>query len=317
VPAFLASFQHTPITELGKVTNEQNMVVTDSGDAVLDISIATLEKTWRGEIAPNQQPATSNQQLRNNQQPIINNQLPMGKGSPKVLILHANGTNRDRDAALACEMAGGVPEIVHMNQLLSGERNMLDYGMLVVPGGFSYGDDLGAGVIWSTQLGDDLMRFVASGRPTLGICNGFQALVKAGAFGLETATGQRSVTLTYNEQGQFECRWVYLEPNPNSPSLFTRGLVEPIYCPIAHGEGRFMGEVADELVALRYMGEGYPFNPNGSVGGIAGISNPAGNVLGLMPHPEDHIFGWQHPRRHRGESGMLGLRLFENGVKNA
>ena len=134
----------------------------------------------------------------------------------------------------------------------------------------------------------------------------------------------RKVTLTYNQRDHFECRWVYLEPNPNSASLFIKDLKDPIYCPVAHGEGRFLGAIDESLVALRYMSPeakgllpmAYPFNPNGSVDSIAGITNAAGNVLGLMPHPEDHIFPWQHPRNTRGESGLLGLRLFENGVKN-
>jgi phosphoribosylformylglycinamidine synthase len=239
---------------------------------------------------------------------------------------------------LACRTAGGEPEIVHVNQLLSGERNLADYHMLVVPGGFSYGDDLGAGTLWALDLQhrfeEELARFVDSGRPVLGICNGFQALVKSGLLpgtgfnsnGVET---HRRVTLAPNESGRFECRWVYLRPNPESNCLFTQGLEELIYCPVAHGEGRVA--VADErtaeslqakgLIALTYVGTdwrtaAYPVNPNGSVLNIAGLCNPAGNVLGLMPHPENHIFPWQHPRQHRGEQGMVGLRLFENGIRS-
>ncbi|KAA3662802.1 MAG: phosphoribosylformylglycinamidine synthase subunit PurQ, partial [Chloroflexi bacterium] len=250
--------------------------------------------------------------------------------------------------ALACELAGGEPEIVHINQLLKGERRFRDYHMLVIPGGFSYGDDLGAGVLWGMDLRERfegrLQQFVENGRPVLGICNGFQVLVKSGL--LQTgvsnqlsAISQRPITLTYNESEQFECRWVYLEPNPNSACLFTQGMNEPIYCPVAHGEGRF--SVQDEIVAemlqtdnlipLQYTNSplhqsqihnqqstvGYPANPNGSVLDIAALSNPAGNVMGLMPHPENHIFPWQHPRTHRGEAGMDGLRLFANGIKHA
>ncbi|MEZ4518629.1 MAG: phosphoribosylformylglycinamidine synthase I [Chloroflexota bacterium] len=251
------------------------------------------------------------------------------------MILHANGTNRDRDAAMACDLAGGDPEIVHLNQLRSGERNLLDYHMLVVPGGFSYGDDLGAGVLWAVDLGqrgeatlgDALARFVQEGRPVLGICNGFQTLVKAGLLPGDH-DGPRPVTLTHNASGHFECRWVYLEPNPNSPSLFTKGLTSGILCPVAHGEGRLLARdkatldrlEADNLITLTYSTldsslATYPANPNGSALNIAGLSNAAGNVLGLMPHPENHIFPWQHPRAHRGETGLMGLRLFENGVR--
>jgi len=166
----------------------------------------------------------------------------------------------------------------------------------------------------------------------LGICNGFQVLVKSGLLpGMATKTnGQRPVTLVANHSAHFECRWVYLQPNPNSPSLFTEGLIEPIYCPVAHGEGRLAvtnNEVLttlqiNNLNALTYVNANgstadYPFNPNGSVGNIAGLCNPAGNIMGLMPHPEDHVFPWQHPHWHRGESGLDGLRLFKNGVKRA
>ncbi|MBZ0304243.1 MAG: phosphoribosylformylglycinamidine synthase I [Anaerolineae bacterium] len=258
------------------------------------------------------------------------------KQPPRVLILHANGTNRDREAALACELAGGVPEILHVNQILSGEKHLLDYHMLVIPGGFSYGDDLGAGALWALDLhnrfSDAVRQFVESGRPVLGICNGFQALVKAGLLpGADFLNGgSRAVTLTHNEKHRFECRWVYLKPNPANRSLFIDGLDEWIYCPVAHGEGRMAARdqaaldalEAEGLIALSYVeADGspaaYPGNPNGSALGIAGLTNRAGNVMGLMPHPEDHIFPWQHPRWHRGDGGLSGLRLFENAIQNA
>jgi phosphoribosylformylglycinamidine synthase len=250
------------------------------------------------------------------------------------MIVHAKGSNRDHEAKLACEMAGGEAEIVHINQLAAGERQILDYQMLILPGGFSYGDDLGAGVLWAQDLRqrfiDQIQGFVEAGRPVLGICNGFQALVKSGLLPGGDFSLEPSVTLTYNESGHFECRWVYLKPNPQSPSLFTDGLTELIYCPVAHGEGRLL--TCDEattqalwdqgLVTLSYVdatgsGAAYPANPNGSVAGIASLCNPAGNVMGLMPHPEDHIFSWQHPRWHRGEFGLLGLSLIQNGIRHA
>ncbi|HEY3341799.1 MAG TPA: phosphoribosylformylglycinamidine synthase I, partial [Anaerolineae bacterium] len=245
------------------------------------------------------------------------------------------GTNRDRDAALACELAGGDPEIVHLNQLIAHERNLLNYAMLVVPGGFSYGDDLGAGTLWALdlrhRLGDSVSRFVADGRPVLGICNGFQALVKSGLLpgDVEGIEKSHSVTLAPNARGLFECRWVYMRPEPNNRCVFTAGLDELIYCPVAHGEGRIAARDATALstlqakgyVALSYVEEDhatmhYPANPNGSSLGIAGLTNAQGNVLGLMPHPENHIFAWQHPRRARGEQGMTGLRLFQNGIQH-
>jgi phosphoribosylformylglycinamidine synthase len=249
---------------------------------------------------------------------------------PKILILHASGINRDREAAWACSLAGGAPEIAHINQLHGAEatHRLADYQMLIVAGGFSYGDALGAGkrlaLDLRLDLGDDLAVFVEKGKPILGICNGFQALVKANLlpnYEDSAETGERfnPATLTHNERGQFECRWVTLLPNQNSACIFTRHLAEPIYCPVAHGEGRFASRVdlPNPQIALRYAGEEYPANPNGSVGNIAGVCNPAGTVLGLMPHPEDHIVFWQHPRWTRGERGCLGLPLFEAGIRYA
>lgn len=256
---------------------------------------------------------------------------------PPILILHATGTNRDREAAWACELAGGAPEIVHVNQLTAGERHLADYRMLVLPGGFSFGDDLGAGKLWAValryRLGAALDAFVAAGRPVLGICNGFQTLIKAGLLpGLAADDADaRQATLTRNDSAQFECRWVHLQPQTASPCVFTAGLTEPICCPVAHGEGKFITRdaatlaalEAQGLVALRYRrGDGqqpvgYPANPNGSQADIAGICNPAGTVFGLMPHPEDHIWPGQHPQAARGDTGNLGLPLFVNGVRYA
>jgi phosphoribosylformylglycinamidine synthase len=211
--------------------------------------------------------------------------------------------------------------------------------MLVLPGGFSYGDDLGAGKLWATDLRyalrDQVQPFIQAGRPVIGICNGFQALVKSGWLpgplpGVEASANGALATLTRNASNHFECRWVWLEPDPGSPCVFTKELAERIYCPVAHGEGRFvpLGEAVLDalerrgLVAVRYVTAdgspvGYPDNPNGSVADIAGICNASGTVLGLMPHPEDHILPEQHPRWARGEQGNLGLALFENGIRYA
>ena len=322
---FESALAGIPFARIGQVSRSGRLVVTGQTDAiVINADIARLEQAWRGAIAP--QPASVKQ--RASDAPRLT--APNVSSGKRVLILHANGSNRDHDAALAVELAGGLPEIAHVNQLRAGARTLADYHMLILPGGFSYGDDLGAGVLWALdlrqRLGESLRAFIAAGRPVLGICNGFQALMKAGFFEAEPPqNGERAITLTYNARGHFECRWVMLEPELDSVSVFTHGLREPIYCPIAHGEGRLMtrdddtmrGLVSRGMIALRYLGDGYPHNPNGSAGGIAGLSNAQGNVLGLMPHPENHIFPWQHPRWHRGEAGLGGLSLFANGLRNA
>ncbi len=256
---------------------------------------------------------------------------------PRALVLHATGTNRDHEAALAFELAGAQPELVHLNQLRSGVKRWEDYQILVLPGGFTYADALGAGKLLALDLtvyfADEVARFVSSGKPVIGICNGFQALVKAGLLPFPSALDQRgnAATLTFNASGHFECRWVTLAP-ASQLCIWTRGLSDTIYCPVAHGEGNFVprdAEVLDRLalcdqIALRYArpdgrpADGaYPFNPNGSRGDVAGVCNAAGNVLGLMPHPEDHLKPYQHPRWTRGESGQAGLALFANGVRYA
>ncbi len=247
-----------------------------------------------------------------------------------VLVLRAPGTNRGRSAARAVQLAGGRPELVTTKALIHGDVRLDDYRMLVLPGGFSYGDDLGAGRAWAALLrahvSTQLQAFVDSGRPVLGICNGFQALIHLGLVGDDL--GERGATLTDNARGHFECRWVTLNAAPESRCVFTADL-EPIECPVAHGEGRvvFSNPATHERfsaagrIALRYApspsSDGYPGNPNGSTDHIAGLCNAAGNVLGLMPHPEDHVTATQHPRRHREAARGLGLALFEAGLRYA
>lgn len=267
---------------------------------------------------------------------------------PKALILHATGTNRDLDAAQALELAGAQAEIVHLNQLRQKERSLADYQLLILPGGFSYADALSAGRLLALDLtvyfADEVRIFVESGKPVIGICNGFQALVKSGILpGSEPVPGTGKgrmasealqTTLTFNASGHFECRWVTIKP-ASQTCIWTHGLAELIYCPVAHGEGRFVpaGELEsvnpivvglqeNDQIALLYTfadgspaGVHYPENPNGSYRDIAGVCNLQGNVLGLMPHPENHIFGFQHPRWGRGETGNTGLPLFMNGVR--
>ena len=261
-----------------------------------------------------------------------------------VLILHATGTNRDAEAARACELAGASPQIVHINQLRAGARRFSEFGMLILPGGFSYGDALGAGVRQALDLRvffhDELKEFIETGKPVLGICNGFQTLVKAGFLPGSTddsechsdepqSIGQRRVTLTHNARARFECRWVHLAVEPRAKANCLAHIEGPVFCPVAHGEGNFQvsnDEALDRLekeglVAFRYVDANglpargrYPINPNGSVADIAGICNRAGNVIGLMPHPEDHIDPIQSPL---GGSMGLGLSVFRAMIGSA
>jgi len=252
---------------------------------------------------------------------------------PSVLILQATGTNRDGDAAYAVELAGGHPVVLHVNELREDPHILHEHQMLVLPGGFSYGDALGAGRLLATDLRwlfqDEMAAFVEAGKPVIGICNGFQALVKSGWLPGPPG-GRAKATLTRNMSNRFECRWVWLTPDPDSSCVFTQGLTERITCPVAHGEGRFVPRNEAVLAQLRASHQiaviytkadgsaaAYPDNPNGSTADIAGVCNADGTVFGLMPHPEDHIFPEQHPRHTRGESGNLGLALFEQGIRYA
>lgn len=253
---------------------------------------------------------------------------------PRVLILHANGTNRDVDLAQGFMLAGADTSIKTLYELTCEPFNFESYQLIALAGGFSYADTLGAGKLWAIelkhhfekQLGD----FIATGKPVIGICNGFQTLVKAG-FLPNTGSQNQEATLTFNKNGHFECRWVTLVAS-SSTCLWTRNLKEPIYCPVAHKEGQLVMNSIDDVhsleshqqIALRYAFEDgtpaqgvYPFNPNGSINDVAGICNQAGNVLGMMPHPENHIFDYQHPRWTRGEKGQLGLALLQLGVEYA
>jgi len=253
---------------------------------------------------------------------------------PKALVLLAYGTNRDHDVAEALTLSGAEPKIVPLNALREGMKYWSDFQMLVLPGGFSYADALGAGKLLAIDMqayfADEIRKFVEAGKPVIGICNGFQALVKSGILlrnrDARMENNDSVATLTFNASGHFECRWVTLKP-VSQTCIWTSGLTDLIECPIAHGEGNFQAinhTPLSDQVALIYArpdgspaGGDYPDNPNGSVLDIAGLTNSRGNVLGLMPHPENHIHPWQHPQRRRGVVRGSGLSLFKNGVKYA
>jgi phosphoribosylformylglycinamidine synthase len=260
---------------------------------------------------------------------------------PKAIVLQAHGSNRDLDVIEALNLAGSDVIGTPLNELRMNKTLLSKFQLLVVPGGFSYADALGAGKLLALDLAsyfaDEISAFVESGKPVLGICNGFQALVKAGILpGDYLASGEmgskgEGATLTFNAQGHFECRWVTLKP-VSQKCIWTQGLEELIECPIAHGEGNFQTSdlfplltfLNHDQIALIYVrtdgspanGE-YPINPNGSIYDIAGICNSQGNILGLMPHPENHIHSYQHPQWTRAINHHSGLALFRNGVKYA
>jgi phosphoribosylformylglycinamidine synthase I len=240
----------------------------------------------------------------------------------RALILRTAGTNCDEETARAFELAGATTERLHVAALIRRERRLGEFDILVFPGGFSYGDDLGAGTVLAarlrSRLADDVAEFVASGRLVLGICNGFQVLVRLGI--LPGGGGPKIASLVENTSGRFEDRWVRLRvASPRSPFLsFARSAPSPtiVRCPVAHREGRFFvpeREIVEELraqgqIALTYAAPSgsedaapedargaYPANPNGSIADIAGITNLAGNVLGLMPHPERFVHALQDP----------------------
>ena len=237
----------------------------------------------------------------------------------RALVVAAPGTNRDVDVSFALELAGASPKRVTPAQLEHDATLLRDAQVLVFAGGFSYGDNTGAGRLFAldvdTHAGDAVRTFIGAGKPVIGICNGFQALVRAGLL----PGGTTKAALGHNDYGVFDCRWVELAP-VSKKCVWTRELTENITCPIAHGEGRFTcsdATLADlrahDSIALTYAGK----NPNGSVADIAGICDPSGVVLGLMPHPENHVIARQNPLRIRGESRGLGLDLFRSGVRHA
>ncbi|HLI09040.1 MAG TPA: phosphoribosylformylglycinamidine cyclo-ligase [Ktedonobacteraceae bacterium] len=256
----------------------------------------------------------------------------------RALVLRAPGINCDRETAHACRLAGFATDLLHINQLVGEPQRLLDYAFLVIPGGFSYGDDLGAGTLLAKHLtlylGPQLQRFIDEGRPVLGICNGFQVLVRAGLLpGKVDNEATSRASLTNNASARFECRWVRLAPQ-QSVCVFTRNINTLIELPVAHGEGQFVLEDEAQLARLRRSGQialtyasrsdensedvPYPDNPNGSPGNIAGICNAQGNVFGLMPHPERYVHPFQHPLRRAAPDGHGdGLQIFKNAYTYA
>ena len=257
---------------------------------------------------------------------------------PRVLVLTGYGINCERETAHAFNLPciGGDAELVHVSDLIAQPQQLDPFHILALPGGFAFGDDISAGIVLAAKLRyrleEPLSKFLRDGKLVIGICNGFQALVRLGL--LPSASGQpwrQEATLTANDSGKFEDRWVYLQVNPACPSPFVQGL-EQCYLPVRHGEGKFVPRDAEVLsrlqvnqqIAARYCApEGaaatYPWNPNGSVDDIAAVCDPSGRIFGLMPHPEAYVHRVQHPRWTREslpEEGA-GLQIFRNAVSFA
>ncbi|OGP54108.1 MAG: phosphoribosylformylglycinamidine synthase [Deltaproteobacteria bacterium RBG_13_52_11] len=265
-------------------------------------------------------------------------------GKVKVIVLAGNGINCEYETAHASKLGGAdTIDTVHINELLGGGCVLEGYHLLCLPGGFLDGDDLGAAKACANRFRhatrafsgerfwDELMRFIAEGKLIFGICNGFQLMAKLGLVpALGGRYGEQEVTLTFNDSGRFEDRWVHLKVNTESPCVFTKGLGK-VYLPVRHGEGKFITagpSIARQLtekglVCLHYTDERYreatmeyPLNPNGSVEGVAGICDETGRIFGLMPHPEAYLHRTHHPRWTREELPEEGggVAFFRNAV---
>ncbi|HAH31344.1 MAG TPA: phosphoribosylformylglycinamidine synthase [Elusimicrobia bacterium] len=240
---------------------------------------------------------------------------------PKALILRGSATNCDIETANAFAYAGACSDLAHINEFLSGKKSVLDYDILAFPGGFSYGDDISAGKIFSVKLekiAAGLEKFIKDKRPVIGICNGFQIMVKAGLLPQNKGRA-RTATLFTNDCGHFLAKWIKLKVNTKSPCIFTRGLPSEIELPMAHGEGKFITRDSKTLATILKNNLHvltYADNPNGSMADIAGICCVCGTVFGLMPHPERNFFSWQHPDRKKVKEALaVGYQFFKNAVE--
>jgi len=254
--------------------------------------------------------------------------------SPRILIVRAPGTNCDEETAHAFKRAGGEPIVEHVNRIIEDPGCLTQYQILCFPGGFSYGDDVAAGRILASQLRHQLMdvlfEFRESEKLILGICNGFQILLKTGLLLADDPQRRASATLDWNDSGRFEDRWVHLRV-ASQRCIFLKN-IESMYLPVAHAEGKFVTRDNDALgrldsagqLVLRYTTQDrldapvhYPANPNGSLVNTAGICDATGQVFGLMPHPERHIDPTHHPQWTRQQLGEVGdgLQVFKNAVE--
>ncbi len=260
---------------------------------------------------------------------------------PRVLIITGYGVNCEAESAAAWEKAGAAPSLVHLHDLLENPSILHNHGALMFIGGFSFGDHMGSGHVLALRIRQRmrgrLEKFIGEGRLILGVCNGFQVMVKLGLLpGFDNDHFTQRVALMQNDCGTFQNLWVRVAFEPGSPCVFTRGLV-PMDLPIRHGEGKIfthdktLAQRIEEskVAACRYVDPvtnlptmTFPCNPNGSINAIAGLCDPTGRIFGLMPHPEAYIFPENHPhwQRQRLAGALpdegLGLAIFRNAVKN-
>ena len=255
--------------------------------------------------------------------------------TPRVLVLRTAGINCDAETKHAFELAGAAARLAHINWLSASEEPLANCQILAIPGGFTYGDDIAAGKVLAVELMHSMRKhledFIIHGGLILGICNGFQVLVKTGLLpdARFLPAAERSITLTHNDSGKFEARWVRLKASHNSICVFAES-GEELDLPVAHGEGKLVarsvttirnlvdnGQVVYRYTSIRGDAPVYPEDPNGSVDNIAGICDASGRIFGLMPHPERHVSSFQHPRwtRERREGEGDGLKLFRRAVE--
>lgn len=255
---------------------------------------------------------------------------------PKVLVLTGYGINCDIEMQHAFDLAGAEAKRVHLTDLLNDKVKLADFQILSLPGGFSFGDDIASGKVLANMikynLGDQLQEFIEEEKLIIGICNGFQAMVKMGILpAFDGDYSRQDVTLTFNDSGRFENRWVHLKSNTTSKCVFTRD-IKNIYLPVRHGEGKFVvkdPQVLERLkknnhIVFQYVDingnrAGYPQNPNGSIENIAAICDETGRIFGMMPHPEAFQHKTNHPawtREELPEEGA-GMAIFRNAVDYA
>lgn len=258
---------------------------------------------------------------------------------PKILILSGYGLNREMDAEYAWQKAGGIPEIVHVNDLIDKRKKLKDYQIFMIPGGFSYADETGSGNAMANkikyQFGDQIIKFINDQKLVLGVCNGFQVLVNLGLLpGIDGDYDSRKVALQYNASARLQCRWVYLK-NISKKCVFTKNIKELIYCPISHGEGNFYADNKtlkslkdNDQIVFKFADENgkpahgkFPINPNGALEDITGICDSTGRVMGMMPHAEDAVnltnrADWTKIKRERKfkDADIAGLKIYQNAV---